>query len=243
MSISVKHVSKRFGPKIVLDELSVEFQNRQVSALIGPSGSGKSVLSKIIGGLIPFDTGTIEVDGEVFENSKVERQVFSVSYVFQFGGLFDSLTIFENVIFPRRMKRGFSKKDLLEAYELCENLNLLPFVDLYPKDVPLSVRKLCAFARALLTESEWVFVDEPDSGLDCEGIMKLYSVIRSFRNQRSIVIVSHDVPAVFEVCDFYALIYGGKIVSFGEILNGRVAKIDPYIVQFMEGSIDGPIRL
>lgn len=267
--IRCKGLQKKFGKKKVLDSLDLDIPSGCVTALIGPSGAGKSVLSKTIAGLIEPDGGIVEINGEV-GNDRGDRTFDRVSYVFQFGGLLDFLTLFENILFPLKRRGSYTKENIQFAFSLAERLGVARYLDRRPKEVPLAVRKLAALLRALMTRSEWIFVDEPDSGLDPETISRLYSVIRQFKDERNIVIVSHDVPAVFEICDFYAMIYDGKIVSSGwlkmagklEAKESRadfgdeerpgvstgfnrkmIESKDEFIQQFLDGRSDGPIRL
>lgn len=266
--IKCKKLTKKFGTKKVLDELDLTIPSRSVTALIGPSGAGKSVLSKAIAGLIDLDFGVVEIDEPELEDSRKGNGFERVSYVFQFGGLLDFMTLFENILFPMKRKEVMDKERAEFAFSLAEDLGIASFLDRQPKETPLAVRKLAALLRALMTESDWIFIDEPDSGLDPETISRLYSIISRFRTDRNLVIVSHDVPAVFEICDFYAMIYDGKIVSSGSLrkrensyLEEKLESVlathekgsrsslfwdqfsDDYIIQFIEGSSDGPIRL
>ncbi|MCS6893922.1 MAG: ATP-binding cassette domain-containing protein [Deltaproteobacteria bacterium] len=239
--IRIEGLTKRFGTKLVLDSLDFSIPGGQITALIGPSGSGKSVLSKCVAGLLSFDNGSVIVDNCGNDHGRLRK----ISYVFQFGGLLDFMTVLENVVFPKKMEGQITRELLEQAISVCEDLNIVGFCDDYPKNVPLSVRKLAALARAIISDTSWIFIDEPDSGLDPEAIFKLYQVIVDIFNSRkkNVVIISHDVPDVFKICSFYGLIYAGKIVSQGEIVRGKPSRMDAYIEQFMEGSVDGPISL
>ncbi len=235
--IKVEKVTKRFGRKIVLNELSLTIPDGEIFGLIGPSGSGKSVLSKCIAGLLSLDSGVISVDG-------ITELPRNVGYVFQFGGLFDSLTLMDNIVFLPKVEGSLTRELCEYVVSVCEQLKIAEFLDKEPKSIPLSARKLGALIRALISDVRWIFIDEPDSGLDPENVESLYNVIKTTQSEKkkNLVVVSHDVPDVFQICTSYGLIYSGKIVSSGKIQDGKVIQGDEYINQFLNGYEHGPIR-
>jgi len=244
--ISAKGLLKCFNQKVVLNKLNLDIYEGKSLAILGPSGAGKSVLVKCILGLIDFDAGEIIWRGKRLQRDNKIEDRDGFSYVFQFAGLLDSLTLLENIIFPSVRRNLKSKKQaLLDAIQISTKLGIEQYLERLPKEVPLSIRKLGAVARAVVSDAEIIFLDEPDTGLDPQAVFSFYSVIQEhFRaKSKTLVVISHDVPEVLSLCDRYALIYNGTIVAEGEVRNNQVSNANEFITQFLKGEVDGPIRL
>ena len=247
--IRVRGLCKSFGRKVVLRDLDLDVMPGESVVVIGGSGTGKSVLLKCILGIITPDSGSIQIDGqEVTQFSATEREAVMRKFgmLFQGAALFDSLRVWENVAFgliqARRMDRA-PAKDIairkLAAVGLSAEVG-----ELYPAELSGGMQKRVALARAIATEPEIIFFDEPTTGLD--PIMS--DVINDLIVQcvkelgASTLSITHDLMSARKIAHRIAMIYGGKI-----IWSGPVQKIDytgnAYVDQFIHGRAEGPIKV
>lgn len=220
--IELRSVSKRFGSLVVLDNVSLTMPRGQTTAVIGPSGTGKSVLLKHIVGLLRPDAGEVRVFG-VDMASASEKLVYQVrkrlGMLFQDGALFDSLSTGDNIAFPlARHRPDLSAKKRRERVE--EVLEMVELPELY--DRPTSAlsggqRKRVGLARAIVTEPEVVLFDEPNSGLDPITSDAIDQLIVSMKERLHItfVVISHDIVGTLNVADRICMLYGGKVVASG----------------------------
>ncbi len=220
-------VSKRFGALTVLDDVSLSFQRGQTTAVIGPSGTGKSVLLKHIVGLLHPDSGTVSVLGVDMARAK-DKDVYAVrkrlGMLFQDGALFDSLSVGENIAFPlQRHRADLSTKRQRERVD--QVLELVELPGLY--DRPTSAlsggqRKRVGLARAIVNEPEIVLFDEPNSGLDPMTSDAIDHLIHDMKAKLGItfVVISHDIVGTINVADRIAMLYQGKLIA-----NGTTAEV------------------
>lgn len=220
-------VSKRFGALTVLDDVSLTFMRGQTTAVIGPSGTGKSVLLKHIVGLLHPDAGTVSVLGVDMAHAS-EKDVYSVrkrlGMLFQDGALFDSLSVGDNIAFPlQRHRPDLSVKQQHERVN--EVLEMVELPGLY--DRPTSAlsggqRKRVGLARAIVNEPEIVLFDEPNSGLDPMTSDAIDSLIHDMKAKLGItfVVISHDIVGTINVADRIAMLYQGKLIA-----NGTTAEV------------------
>jgi phospholipid/cholesterol/gamma-HCH transport system ATP-binding protein len=216
--------------------------------VIGPSGEGKSVLLKHMIGLLRPDKGRILVEGEdISAVSRMElnrvREKFGM--LFQNAALFDSLTVFENVAFPLEEKTSLSRAEIRDrVHEALEHVGLTGIDHKYPDELSGGMKKRVGLARALLLDPRIILFDEPTTGLDpiiCRAIHQLIHDTHS-RYGYTAVIVSHEIPEIYDISDYVAMLYRGEIICRGtadEIRNSG----HPVVRQFVSGSLDGPIRL
>jgi phospholipid/cholesterol/gamma-HCH transport system ATP-binding protein len=247
--IRIRGLNKRFGSKIVLDGLDLDVGAGESLVVIGGSGTGKSVLIKCILGLIEPDAGTIEIDGEeVTRMSARERQrvMGKFGMLFQGGALFDSLPVWENVAFAliqhKRMARAEARQ---RAVANLAKVGLGEAVaDLSPAELSGGMQKRVGLARAIATEPEILFFDEPTTGLDpimADVINDL--IVTSVKDLGATALsITHDMASVRKIADHVAMLYGGRIVW-----TGPIEEIDhcgnPFVEQFINGRAEGPIRL
>jgi phospholipid/cholesterol/gamma-HCH transport system ATP-binding protein len=206
----IQGLSKRFGEQVVLDAIDLEIPLGKHTTLIGRSGIGKSVFLKCIAGLMKPDSGSITLDS----GSKVPH----CSYLFQQNALFDSMTVFDNVALPVREKERISNKDLKSrVLEMLEKLDLQDAAAKYPAEISGGMQKRVALARALITQPEIILFDEPTTGLDPERKYSVFDMIKQYRERFgfTVIMVSHDVPEVFEISDRVAWLHQGKIAFWG----------------------------
>lgn len=214
--IQVNHVSKTFGSECVLDDVSVEIQTGRVNMIIGRSGSGKSVLTKCVVGLIQPEEGQVLFDGREFlkmghrERREIRKEI---GMLFQGGALFDSLTVEENVMFPLRMFQRESKEKMLERVNFClDRVRLEDVNELYPAELSGGMKKRVAIARAISLNPKYLFCDEPNSGLDPQTSIIIDELIREITYDHGIttIVVTHDMSSVTEVGDIINFLHNGK---------------------------------
>jgi len=247
--IHVRGLKKSFGRKTVLDGIGFDVARGQSLVIIGGSGTGKSVSIKCVMGLIRPNAGTIEIDGNnVVGLRGRERDDLMKKFgmLFQGGALFDSLPVWENVAFGLIQGHGRSRREAKPlAIEKLATVGLGEDVaDLLPAELSGGMMKRVALARAIATEPEIVFFDEPTTGLDPIMADVINDLIVHVREELGITTVSitHDMASVRKIADKVAMLHQGKLVWIGPI-----EEIDrsgnPYVDQFIHGRAEGPIQM
>ena len=239
--IELIDVHKRFGKQVVLDGVNFNVQEGETVALLGPSGTGKSVLLKHIIGLIHPDRGTIIVDDK--DVGRLKRQELAelrshIGYVFQNGALFDSDNVFENVRLGITDERKYRDLDYAhERVDECIRLVNLPpeTVDKYPAQLSGGMRKRVGIARAIAGSPKYLLYDEPTSGLDPVNADVIDELVRSLAETLGVtgVMVTHDVRGAFRTANRLALLTGGRIVQQGTPKQ-FLASTDPRVQEFLE---------
>jgi phospholipid/cholesterol/gamma-HCH transport system ATP-binding protein len=247
--IELRNVYKRFGKKVVLDGINLTVPKGESLVVIGGSGTGKSVMIKCVLGIIRPDSGEIFVDGKnVLKMDAGEREqvLRKFGMLFQGAALFDSLPVWENVAFGliqgRKMKRK-QAKDI--AIATLAKVGLSAEVgDLYPAELSGGMQKRVGLARAIATEPEIIFFDEPTTGLDpimADVINNL--IVNSVKDLGATTLsITHDMASVRKIGDRVAMIYKGKIIWSGtreEVDNSG----NEFVDQFIHGRAEGPIRM
>ncbi|MBP7064888.1 ATP-binding cassette domain-containing protein [Ferrovibrio sp.] len=249
LMLSLKDVRKSFGPKTVLDGLSLDVRKGESVVVIGGSGTGKSVMLKCVLGLIRPDSGSILIDGEEatkFNADQREAALRKFGMLFQGGALFDSLKVWENVAFGliqgRKMNRDKAKEIALDKLG---QVGLTPDVgELSPAELSGGMQKRVALARAIAAEPQIIFFDEPTTGLDPIMADVINNLIISCAKKlgASTLSITHDMASARKIADRVAMIYKGRI-----IWQGPVSEIDhsgnAYVDQFIHGRAEGPIKM
>lgn len=246
--IEVKGVEKSFDRQKVLNGIDLTIADKEVTAIIGKSGSGKSVFLKHLIGLLKPEKGNILIDGEditKLSGRELDKVREKLGVLFQGGALFDSLTVFENVAFPLKEKTKLSRKEIQEkVLQALEDVGLRGMEKKYPAEISGGMKKRVALARALITEPTIVLFDEPTTGLDPIILHSIHKLIMMTHKKYGFtgIIISHEIPEIFEVADRVAMLHNGVIVEVGtpeEIKNSS----NPLVRQFITGSLEGPIDL
>ncbi len=248
--IQLNHVSKRFGRKVVLNDVSLDIPAGDSLVIIGGSGSGKSVTIKSILKLIQADKGSILVDGvdiNQISNRQMRKEVMpKFGMLFQGGALFDSMKVWENVAFgltqAKKMPRAEAKQIALQKLA---NVGLgAEVADLHPVELSGGMQKRVALARAIATAPEIIFFDEPTTGLDpiMSDVINDLIVKCVAELGATAVTITHDMASARKIAKHVAMLYQGKIIWHGTI--DELDKTDnPYVQQFIHGKAEGPIQM
>jgi len=246
--IRLADVYKSFGSQTVLNGLDLTVPEGCITAVIGPSGEGKSVMLKHMIGLLTPDQGDVLVNGESIvglTRPQMNRVREKFAMVFQNAALFDSMTVFENVAFPLEEKTRLKKDEIAARVETALlEVGLKNVNHKYPDELSGGMKKRVGLARALLLEPEIVLFDEPTTGLDPVIRRAIHELIMETQKKFGFtaVIVSHDIPDIFDVADNVAMLYHGRILQFGKPAEIRESD-DPVVRQFISGSLEGPINI
>jgi len=245
--IEIRSLTKSFKGQKVLDELFISLPKGRITVIIGPTGTGKSVLLKHILGLIKPDHGEVLVDGndinlldEVSLNEV--RKKFGVC--FQDAALFDSMNVGDNVGFPFAMHTTMSKEAIgNEVASLLREVGLSGIEHKMPSQLSGGMRKRVGLARALAMNPQILLFDEPTTGLDPVMTSAINTLIRQVqkKSKATSLVISHDIQGAFDLADNMAMIFNGRIVFEGEPERFKTTA-DPLVRQFVEGRIDGPIN-
>jgi len=219
--IRVKGLRKSFGGQAVLNGVDLDVPAGSITIIIGRSGGGKSVFLKHLIGLLRPDSGQIEVGGVDLARLRGRaldevRRRYGV--VFQSGALFDSMSCRDNVAFPLREKLRLSQADIAARVDRAlDQVGLAGVGDKYPEEVSGGMRKRVAIARALVTEPEIVFFDEPTTGLDPVLVNTIHCLILELYRclYFTALVVSHEIPEIFEIADRVGMLHEGRIVEIG----------------------------
>jgi len=247
--ISIKNVHKQFGSQVVLNDVSMEIKEGKTTVILGPSGTGKSVLLKIISGLLTADSGevTIGEDSMTGASSAEERRLICarMGVLFQSAALFDSMSLFDNVAFPLRQRGGINREEIKErSLARIEEVGMRGFENKLPGEVSIGMRKRIGIARAMVTEPEIILFDEPNTGLDPQVGQEIYElIVETQKNSNSTgIVVSHEIPEVFQVCDRVVMLYQGSVQFDGEV-EEFMSSPKEVVTQFRNGDSEGPIEM
>ena len=241
--IKVDGLRKSFHGQAVLRGIDLEVPDGSITIIIGRSGGGKSVFLKHLIGLMRPDSGRIEVDGVDFAGLS-PRQLDDVrtryGVVFQGGALFDSMSCRDNVAFPLREKLHLPRPEIDKRVSMgLERVGLAGIGDKFPEEVSGGMRKRVAIARALITEPEIVFFDEPTTGLDPVLVNTIHRLILELhrRSRFTAIMVSHEIPEIFEIADRVGMLHEGRIVEIGPPAAIQSSQ-NPIVRQFIRGEPD-----
>ncbi|HEX2577379.1 MAG TPA: ABC transporter ATP-binding protein [Aquihabitans sp.] len=241
-------MTKSFGSHTVLEGISFDVPRGATSAIMGPSGTGKSVLLKNIIGLLRPDRGEIWVDGEETVRMR-EKDLYRIrrkfGVLFQDGALFGSMNIYDNIAFPLREHTRRSEGEIRRiTLEKAAMVGLLDHLKKFPGEVSGGMKKRAGFARALVMEPELIFFDEPDSGLDPVRVSYLDELVKKIQEETgaTFIIITHNIPSVMRVADHVGVLYRSGLVRFAS-KDEMLLDDNPIIRQFLAGRANGPIGM
>ncbi|HZO94631.1 MAG TPA: ABC transporter ATP-binding protein [Candidatus Baltobacteraceae bacterium] len=244
----LEDVSVRYGPKIVMQNLSLDIVEGAITCIIGLSGAGKSTILRLLNGLKKPDSGHVYVAGrDITAMREAELIDFrrSIGFSFQFAALFDSLTVGENVALPLREHTKMTEEEIRRAVAAnLEAVGLAHLEDRYPAELSGGMVKRAGFARAVVTNPQAVLYDEPTTGLDPIITHILTSLVVKLRERLdgTAVVVSHDLASIYQMADYIAMLFEGAIVAYGTVEEIR-RSANPIVQQFLQGSEFGPIPI
>jgi phospholipid/cholesterol/gamma-HCH transport system ATP-binding protein len=247
-SVTVRDLKKSFGSFDVLTGLNLSFADDSITTVLGPSGTGKSVLLKHIVGLLEPDSGLVEVFGQdLWRISEKERQEIRKRFgvLFQDGALFGSMNIYDNVAFPLRKHTTKSESEVREiVMSRLEEVGLSRAVTKFPGEVSGGMKKRAGFARALVLNPSVVMFDEPDSGLDPVRTSLLNDLILKVHAEHggTYILVTHDIRTARKVSDYVGVVWKGKLIHYGETEEAFNSDM-PFVRQFLSGNSVGPLGM
>ncbi len=237
--IQIKDLRKSFEELQVLKGVDTTFEKGKTSLIIGQSGSGKTVFMKCLVGLLEPDEGDIFYDDMNFTAMSVRQRTRvrkKMGMLFQGSALFDSLTVEENVIFPLEMfNKNMTKKEKLERAHFClDRVNILNANHLYPAEISGGMKKRVAIARAIANSPDYLFCDEPNSGLDPQTAIVIDKLISEITKEFNIttVVNTHDMNSVMEIGDHVVFLYKGDLWWEGsseEILTSQNKEVEDFV--------------
>ena len=245
--ISIRGLRRRLGAKQVLDGVDLEIATGETVVVLGPSGTGKSVLLKHIIGLMKPDAGSIEVDGEQVVGRR-ERELNLMrrrfGMLFQGAALFDSMTVGENVALALREHTPLAEDEIRgRVAERLEWVGLKNMEAMRPASLSGGMRKRVGLARAVVMDPQFILYDEPTTGLDPIMADVIDRLIRGLQRRMGVtsVVVTHDLKSAFKLGDRLGMLLGGRIVHEGTPQEMQASR-DPVVRQFLEGTSEGPIQ-
>jgi phospholipid/cholesterol/gamma-HCH transport system ATP-binding protein len=247
-AIEVIDLVKQFGRSRILNGLNLGLPDDQISMVLGPSGTGKSVLIKHIVGLLYPDSGDVLVHGESVPNM-TDDELFEVrkkfGLLFQDGALFGSMNLYDNVAFPLRQHTDKGEDEISEIVNRrLKEVGLIEAIYKMPNELSGGMRKRAGFARALVLDPAIVMFDEPDSGLDPVRTALLCELIREVHEENGgcYLVISHDIGTARRIADFLAVLWKGRIVESGpkeELFNSD----NDFVAQFLNAEVVGPLAM
>lgn len=237
--IELRGVDKSFGRQKVLDQIDIVIPEAKTTVIVGASGQGKSVLLKHMLGLIRADKGEVLVLGRDIarmSNRELRDTRTRFGVLFQGAALLDSITVFDNVALPLRERTRLTESEIRKRVrEKLELMNLVDVDEKYPAQLSGGMKKRVGLARALILEPKIVFLDEPTTGLDVKMSKEIYRLIHTTQERLGFtaVIVSHDVPKIFKLADYIALMAASRIQGCLPPVEFQLSD-NPYIRDFVQ---------
>ncbi len=244
--IEFKNVGLSFDGELLFRDVNFAIAKGEAFAIIGPSGQGKSVVVKMMAGLLEPTSGEILIDGEnlvTLRGKERERLLRRMGMLFQKNALFDSLTVAENVAFPLREVQQASEAEVEEAVRFyLDSVGILHAKDLFPDEISGGMQKRLGIARALALKPEIVFYDDPTAGLDPITSRKIIQLIVDLRAEHgsTVVAITNDMNRARQLGGRIAMVVDGEVIVTGDHAR-TLAHSDPRVRQFVRGLLEGPL--
>lgn len=238
--IKIDQLKVAFGEKVVLENVSFDVRPGETLAIIGPSGTGKSTIVKILTGLLRPSGGSVIIDGQEtnqFNEEEWDRLRINMGVVFQYSALFDFLTVGENIAFGMRRHLNLAEEEIqVRVDKLLELVGMPGTKNMLPAELSGGMKKRVGLARALAIKPRMIFFDEPTSGLDPVMTMNISRLIRKTQQRFGVtsVLVTHDMESAYYAADRIAMLYNGKIVQLGTVEEIKNSK-NPIVKAFING--------
>ena len=244
--IEVKNLSFNRGERVIYDQVNLKIRRGQITAIMGPSGTGKTTLLRLIGGQLTPDAGQVLLEGKNIANMS-RQELFAararMGMLFQSGALFTDMSVYENVAFPIRAHTKLSEHLIAELVALkLESVGLRGAEQMMPSELSGGMNRRVALARAIALDPELIMYDEPFAGQDPIVMGVLSRLIRSLREALDLttIIVSHDVAETLSIADYIYVVAEGKVQGEGTPEQLR-QHASPFVKQFLTGSVEGPV--
>ena len=244
--IEVKNLSFNRGERVIYDNINLKIRRGQITAIMGPSGTGKTTLLRLIGGQLSPDQGQVLLDGKnIADMSRPElfASRARMGMLFQSGALFTDMSVYENVAFPIRAHTKLSEHLIQELVALkLESVGLRGAEQMMPSELSGGMNRRVALARAIALDPDLIMYDEPFAGQDPIVMGVLTRLIRSLREALDLttIIVSHDVTETLSIADYIYVVAEGKVQGEGSPKQLR-QHASPFVKQFLTGSVEGPV--
>ena len=245
--ITIENLHKSFGEKSVLRGINFSVNKGEIFCIIGKTGTGKSVILKHLVGIIEPDKGSITVDDLVMTGSsnKIKSEIISkYGILFQGAALFDSMNIYDNVAFGLRRRKMDEGQISETVIDMLEQVGLSGMGDKWPSELSGGMQKRAGLARAIAMKPEIMLYDEPTTGVDPitgGSVDRLIVKMNQVYGITSIVI-THDMNSAFRIADRMSMLYDGKVIFTGTPEDFKNST-NPYVIQFVEGTVNGPISV
>lgn len=247
-AVATRGLKKALGGRPVLESVDLDVPTGCISAVLGPSGTGKSVLIRHLIGLWRPDAGSVRIQGRDLagmSHADILHLRRDIGLMFQDGALFSSMNVVDNVAFPLRQHTSLHEPEILEiTQEHLEAVGLAHAAHRYPSELSGGMRKRAGLARALALDPPIVICDEPDSGLDPVRTALLAELLRDRHEALggTMVVITHDLSLVKAICDHVSVLWQGRVVQSGsaeQIWNSS----DPFVQQFLGALVTGPLGM
>jgi phospholipid/cholesterol/gamma-HCH transport system ATP-binding protein len=246
--ISLRGVTKSFGSHTVLQNISFDIPKGRITAIMGPSGTGKSVMLKNIIGLLTPERGEIWVEGEQIVGMR-DRDLYRIrrkmGVLFQDGALFGSMNIYDNIAFPLREHTKMSEAKIRDKVMAnAELVGLLDHLKKLPGEVSGGMKKRAGLARAMVMDPDIILFDEPDSGLDPVRVAYLDELVKNAQAETgaTFFIISHNIPSMMRTAEYMGVLFRSELVKFASKEDMRNSR-NSIIRQFLAGKSRGPIGM
>ena len=245
--VDIQHLTFKRGDRVIYDDMSMQFQRGKVTAIMGPSGIGKTTLLKLIGGQLKPDSGNILFEGQnipALSRAELYQARKKMSMLFQSGALFTEMTVFDNVAFPLREHTNLPEAAIRDLVLLkLHAVGLRGASNLFPSEISGGMSRRVALARAIALDPELIFYDEPFAGLDPISLGITANLIRTLNDAlgATSVVVTHDIHESFAISDHVIVIANGRVLAQGSPAEVS-ANQDPYVQQFIKGLPEGPVK-